>query len=117
MIYQVEVTKNKTIWRWEGLIHRENGPAVIYANGDKEYRKNGKLHKENGPAIIYHNGRVDYYENDKRHNEKGPAIIYADGSETHYIEGKKITEGDFNSRSCKGKIVEIDGVKYELKKV
>lgn len=32
-------------------LHRTNGPAVIWENGDREWYLNGKLHRTDGPAI------------------------------------------------------------------
>jgi len=31
-------------------LHREDGPAVEWYNGSKEWYKNAKLHREDGPA-------------------------------------------------------------------
>jgi hypothetical protein len=36
-----------------GEIHREDGPAAEYANGDKWWFLNGENHREDGPAIEY----------------------------------------------------------------
>ena len=36
--------------------HREDGPAVEYADGSKEWYLNGKLHREDGPACEYADG-------------------------------------------------------------
>ena len=36
--------------------HREDGPAVIYPDGRKEWWINGKYHREDGPAIVDPNG-------------------------------------------------------------
>lgn len=35
----------------DGLLHREDGPAVVTKIGGKSWYKNGKLHREDGPAI------------------------------------------------------------------
>lgn len=35
----------------DGLIHNDNGPAIEFSNGVKEWFKHGKLHREDGPAI------------------------------------------------------------------
>ena len=32
------------------ILHRDNGPAVVYINGDEEWYKEDSLHRENGPA-------------------------------------------------------------------
>jgi len=43
-------------------LHREDGPAIEYVNGDKFWYMNGKLHNSDGPAIIYSNGEEHWYE-------------------------------------------------------
>jgi len=43
---------DKSISYYKGyLVHRENGPAIIWSNGDKNWYINGNLHREDGPAI------------------------------------------------------------------
>lgn len=44
------------------ILHRTNGPALIYSNGEKEYRENDKLHRINSPAVIYPDGMEEYWE-------------------------------------------------------
>ena len=44
----------------DGLIHREDGPALLY-KGNKEWYINGYLHREDGPAIIYNSGKTYFY--------------------------------------------------------
>jgi hypothetical protein len=39
-----------------GELHREDGPACEYANGDKYWYWHGKLHRQDGPAAEYPNG-------------------------------------------------------------
>ena len=51
------------------VLHREDGPAAEYANGDKEWYLNGELHREDGPAIEYTNGDKEWFINDKRLTE------------------------------------------------
>jgi hypothetical protein len=65
------------------------------------------------------NGDKWWYLNDKRHREDGPAVEYASGTKSWYINGKELTEAEFNARtkSCNGKVVEIDGKKYKLQEV
>jgi len=52
--------------RWHyrnGLLHREDGPAIICADGDAFWCRNGSLHREDGPAVIYPNGYQAWYLN------------------------------------------------------
>jgi hypothetical protein len=52
-------------WCLNGKFHREDGPAVIWSNGNQYWYLNGKCHRENGPAIIYPNGTQSWYLNGK----------------------------------------------------
>jgi hypothetical protein len=78
--------------------HREDGPAVEYTDGDKEWFINGALHREDGPAFEYANDGNAWYINGKLHREDGPAIEYANGGNAWYINGEELTEKEFNTR-------------------
>ena len=45
------------------VLHREDGPAIEYANGNKQWCRNGQLHREDGPAIEYANGCKQWWIN------------------------------------------------------
>jgi hypothetical protein len=34
------------------VLHREDGPAVIWPHGTKEWYQNGVLHREDRPAVV-----------------------------------------------------------------
>ena len=95
--YTVKVYDDRTEWYLNGELHRENGPAIEYADGTKVWHLNGNRH------------RVD-----------GPAVEYADGSKYWYLNGIQYSEADWKkeieklNNSCNGRIVEIDGKKYKL---
>ena len=95
--YKVKVTNSKTEW----------------------FNLNSKRHREDGPAIEFADGDKQWYINDKRHREDGPAIDFANGGKSWFINGEYLTETEFNQRtqSCIGKIVEIDGKKYKLTQI
>ena len=96
--------------------HREDGPAVEWAGGTKEWWINGNRHREDGPAIEYADGCKSWWINGHRHREDGPACEYADGTKEWWINSKLLSEAEFNARNapCNGKVVEIDGKKYKL---
>ena len=52
-------------WLLNGKCHREDGPAVEYANGGKEWHLNGECHREDGPAIEHTNGNKRWFLNGK----------------------------------------------------
>ena len=100
------------------IFHRDDGPAIEYADGSKAWYLNGKLHRDDGPAIEWATGSKYWWLNGERHREDGPAVEWSDGSKSWWLNGKKLTEKTFNNlkkpSSCAGKVVEIDGKKYKL---
>ena len=49
-----------------GELHRDDGPAIERAGGDKEWYKNGELHRDDGPAIERADGYKAWYKNGKK---------------------------------------------------
>ena len=94
--------------------------VTVDNNGTKRwYNEQGQRHREDGPAIDCANGTKYWYHNDKRHREDGPAVERTNGTKEWYLNGKELTEAEVNARtkSCDGKVVEIDGKKYKLQEV
>lgn len=60
-------------------------------NGIKYYSNNQDLlHREDGPAIIWPSGRKDWFVNGKRHREDGPAIECSYGHNEYFCLGIQI---------------------------
>jgi len=55
------------LFKKNGEYHRDNDlPAVIYANGAKQWYQNGYLHRDNDlPAVVYADGAKEWYQKDK----------------------------------------------------
>lgn len=51
------------VYRRYNKFHRDDGPALIYPNGEERWYKNGKLHREDGPAITRANGNYEWHFN------------------------------------------------------
>lgn len=49
-----------------GKLHRTDGPALVHANGDREWWVNGKRHRTDGPALVRANGCKEWWFNGKR---------------------------------------------------
>jgi hypothetical protein len=88
-------------------LHREDGPAIEYANGTKRWYLNDKLHREDGPAIEYANGDKHWYLDNELHREDGPAMEYADGDNFWYLDGINYSESDFNQKMTSPKELTI----------
>ena len=93
----------------------------VLTSGTKKWYLNDKLHREDGPAVEYADGTKCWYLNDELHREDGPAEEWPNGYKFWYLDGKEVTEEEHkrltSKATCEGKVVEIDGVKYELKEV
>ncbi|MDP2696101.1 MAG: hypothetical protein Q8O87_02500 [bacterium] len=72
-------------WKLDGKLHREYGPAIEWASGDKEWWLNGNFHREDGPAVEDADGTKHWYINGKSHREGGPAVEEANGDKYWYI--------------------------------
>jgi len=85
-----KVANNYIEWHRKdnNLLHREDGPAVEYADGTKQWCQNGKFHRIDGPAIECPNGTKAWYQNGKYHRTDGPAIEYWNGEKLYCLNGK-----------------------------
>ena len=92
------------------------------ADGTKKWYTHGELHREDGPAIEMANGSKYWYINGLHHREDGPAVEWSNGDKSWYLDDKEYTESDYlkeiaKKNPCNGKIVEIDGKKYQLQAI
>ena len=81
-----------------GQLHRVLGPAVIHDDGDAWWYSNGMRHRTDGPAVICTNGDCEWYQNDLLHRTDGPALTWPDGDKYWYLNGRKLTEEEWNER-------------------
>jgi hypothetical protein len=56
---------------------------------------NGRLHREDGPAVEWPDGSKEWYLDGKRHREDGPAVESSDGVNEWYIRGKKLLPSEY----------------------
>ena len=81
---------DQTFRNTSGLLHREDGPAVIRPSGTEEWYLNGKRHRVDGPAYTRPGGTKGWYLNNKLHRTDGPAIVDAYGNEEWYLDGEPV---------------------------
>ena len=96
--YRIEDDEDGTrrYYNGTGQLHRENGPAVEWADGTRYWYQNGQLHRTDGPAIEWNDGGKGWHQNDQLHRTDGPAIEWADGRKRWYINGEELSEEEFN---------------------
>lgn len=78
-------------WFMNGKLHRTDGPAIIYVDGEQAWYINGKRHRTDGPAVVGALGQQYWFMNGKIHRIDGPSVIYADGEKSWYFNGHRIT--------------------------
>jgi hypothetical protein len=79
--------------RWynsEGELHREDGPAIEYIDGSREWWVNGELHRTDGPAREWASGSRAWYLHGQLHRTDGPAREWADGFCVWYLHGEHL---------------------------
>lgn len=52
-------------WHLDGKLHREDGPAIEWADGAKAWYRNGLCHREDGPAVKRDNGIIEWWLNNR----------------------------------------------------
>ena len=106
-------------WFLNGKFHREDGPAIEYADGTKSWFLNDRLHREDGPAIERADGTKEWFLNGKRHREDGPAVEYADGSKEYWLDNTYLTEEQWKKKVNKVKELTVEEISkmlgYEVK--
>ena len=70
-------------------LHREDGPAMEWADGNKEWYVDGNLHRTDGPAVEWADGDKAWWVNDKLHRLDGPAVECTDGTKEWWVGGKR----------------------------
>ena len=92
--YDVLVNYAGTVYYYKKgteLLHREDGPAVIYKSGTKFWYQNGEHHRVDGPAIEHENGNREWWVNGEHHRTDGPAIEWNDGTKAWWVDGKRLS--------------------------
>jgi hypothetical protein len=88
-IYRRVESKDSIKYYRGNKLHREDGPAIEWANGTKEWFRNGQYHREDGPAFIQSDGTTFWLRNGQLHREDGPAIEWADGNKEWWRNGQR----------------------------
>ncbi len=66
------------------------------------------------------NGSIFWHKDNQQHCEHGPAVEKANGVTVYFLNDERLTKEEWEERmnkSCSGKVVEIEGVKYKLVEV
>jgi hypothetical protein len=89
----VVFTDGSEKWYKNGELHRDDGPAWSSPNGTKEWFKEGNRHRIGGPALICPKEFSAWYENNVLHRIDGPAYMFSNGQKAWWIKGTHLTAG------------------------
>ena len=92
---------------------KKNKDGTFYFS-DKEMTK---LHREDGPAIEYANGDKFWYVNGLCHRKDGPAFEYANGGKFWYLNGLSLTEQEHAKRTKTVSTIEINGKRFTVEEL
>lgn len=79
-------------WRLNGLLHREDGPAVESKDGSKHWFLNGRKHRVGDPASEWADGGKGWVVDGRYHREDGPAVEHKDGRKEWLFDGNYISD-------------------------
>ena len=81
---------------------------TVYDNGNKSWElPNGKFHREDGPAVEYSNGSKQWWLNGLRHRENGPAVEWGDGDKVWYLNDILHTEQEYKYEMRSRKLTKL----------
>ena len=89
---------------------------IIDPNGTKIWRLNGKLHREDGPAMELSDGTKFWFLNGQRHRKDGPAVEWSDGTRLWCLNDQYLTNRELLSEKMKINYPELYGsyVVYQI---
>lgn len=90
---------------------------ITNKNGDKHWYKDGILHREDGPAVEFATGTKAWFENGRMHRTDGPACENSNGDKYWYVHGEIFTDKqkfDIKIKELKSKLVEIDSEQKDV---
>ena len=96
--YRIDIsplTGTRRYYNTAQLLHREDGPAIVYPYGRHEWYRNGLRHRDVGPAIETAYGHREWWQNGKLHCGNGPAIERYNGHTEWWLNGTPYTEQNY----------------------
>ena len=80
-------TEKCTMYVVNNLLHRQDGPAIVYDNGLQQWYLNGVQHRIGGPSHYHPDGTAHWMQFGKYHRVDGPAINFAFGQKQWRLNG------------------------------
>ena len=79
-----------------------------HENGTVIYRNHlGEIHRVHGPAEVWPDGTQYWVQNGLPHRTDGPAAIFADGTCYWYLQGRELSEEEFEAMTLANKMMPV----------
>ena len=90
----------------DALIEALSGYVETDEHGTVSFFNNaGAVHRTDGPAVIYSDGNALWYQYGKLHRTDGPALTYAVGTCFWYLQGRELSEEEFEAMTLANKMM------------
>ena len=87
----------------DALIEALSGYVETDEHGTVSFFNNaGAVHRTDGPAVIYSDGNALWYQNGLLHRTDGPAVMLSSGIGHWFLSGCELTQAEFNQRIANG---------------
>lgn len=87
----IEYPDGSKYWYKDGVMHREDGPAVLVKNAEI-WMRDGKYHRIDGPAVSWTiKKRYEYWVDGLQHRDDGPAIIDPVKGDEWWQRGERVS--------------------------
>lgn len=86
----------------------------VYPSGEKCWYLNGKLHREDGPAVEWADGSKYWFLNGQLHREDGPAVEWSDGTKHWYLNGQYYIESEYKQKLTPAKEMTVAEISKAL---
>lgn len=109
-IRRVDRPNGQIEYYFNNELHHQTHPAII-SSGSNQWWNHGEKHRENLPAVNFADGTREWWYHGLRHRNEGPAVENPDGKNQWWLYGKKMSEQKFlKNNSKKPSISEIQPI-------
>lgn len=81
----------------EEIMSSDDNPKISAFGTKRWYNKSGLLHRIDGPAILFVSGSEIWYKNGKKHRIRGPAVTMHERGGEWWVNGYSITFTEYVS--------------------
>jgi hypothetical protein len=94
----IKINHWRIMFKVDGNLHNEKGPAIIDNWGNVKWCVNGLAHRLDGPALIDSRGNAKWFDDGLAHRLDGPSVESNGHPLSWHINGKELTREEYNNK-------------------